>query len=70
MEDSAFKYTPSYSEIKISSLSRLRNHSVNIKRSIKNYDNLFEYDSNVFATYSEEATNVKAVIVFSFCNIA
>ena len=36
LEDSTFKYTPSYDEAKISSLS-----------SIKNYDNLFEYDSIV-----------------------
>ena len=35
LEDSAFKYTPSYDELKLSSLSRLRNHSLNIKCQLK-----------------------------------
>ena len=36
LEDSAFKYTPSYDEVKkISSLSQLRKHSLNIKCQLK-----------------------------------
>ena len=38
LEDPAFKYTPSYDEVKISSLLRFKN---------LNFNNLFEYDSNV-----------------------
>ena len=35
LEDSAFKYTPSHDEVKISSHSRLTNHSLNIKCQLK-----------------------------------
>ena len=37
LEYFAFKYTPSHDEVKISSLSRLRNHGLNIKCKLKLY---------------------------------
>ena len=37
LEDSAFKYTPSYDEVKITSLSCLRNRSLNIKCQLKHH---------------------------------
>ena len=45
--DSAFKYTPSYDEVKNKFTLTFKKPQSKHKTSKKNYDNLFEYDSNV-----------------------
>ena len=44
---SAFKYTPPYDEVKIKFTLTFKKPQSKHKMSVKNYDNLFEYDSNV-----------------------
>ena len=47
MENSAFKYIPSYDEVKNKFTDTFKKQQSKHKMSVKNYDNLFEYDPNV-----------------------
>ena len=64
LEDFAFKYTPSYEKIiKNKFTFTLRNQSKH-KMSIKNYNNLFEYDSNVLP-YSQNFIFVFIALIYT-----